>query len=339
MKFKDLRDKLFFEREDIIINKKVTVRGQEILFLGFIKGDKCNRLYALCKNHCIGDEYEEGLITNRQDKINSVKASRINSSIFLKEMMIQNQKVTFKSFSGSSLEYYDNLDTEDLKHLIKNGAISEEWDDIDITNIFITCYEQADGEDFPQIDANEKITITLKIDEDSEEILIEHPITVTLGDYPLNTRIDYVDEYNNKDFFYINEVGRYDLWEDTLKNLDNIMNDIEEDEREQFKEEHLTSTEYLCPKGMDLLTISYETKDGSQLRFLSKKHLESMIEYNSHGVAMLIGIDDEDKYGKNNYLKSVDFLDPIERDFNGNIEVELFSKQIKIPGEIVSFEI
>ncbi|MGL4913969.1 MAG: hypothetical protein ACRC3Y_16225, partial [Romboutsia sp.] len=95
MKFKELREKICLEREEIIINKKVTIHGKEILLLSLIKDKDSNKLWTIYKNEYKSndsnellpkldsteeieeseykEEYEEITLTNREERVNSIK--------------------------------------------------------------------------------------------------------------------------------------------------------------------------------------------------------------------------------------------------------------------------
>lgn len=47
----------------------------------------------------------------------------------------------------------------------------------------------------------------------------------------------------------------------------------------------------------------------------------------------------DNEIGINGYKKWLDYLEPIEKDANDEVEIELFSKYIKIPSETIILEL
>ena len=82
--------------------------------------------------------------------------------------------------------------------------------------------------------------------------------------------------------------------------------------------------------------MSYETEDGTQLNFLTKEYLESVSYVSSNSYMFLAGDNEE---GVNGYAKYLEYLKPVEKDFNEEIEIELFSKYVKIPKQTIRLEI
>ena len=192
MKFKELRDLLFLEKEEIIINKKINVQGKEMLLLSLMKGLKCNKLWAIYINelNCT-DEFEEVTLTNREERVRTIEQKNIYGNIHFTQMTIQNQKITFQSSSTNGIDCLNNEEMIILQHFMKKGMISNEYDELPLENITLVCYEQTEGEDFPEINKNEKVVITLEIYEELEEVLIQHPFKVSIGKSNENTKIYY----------------------------------------------------------------------------------------------------------------------------------------------------
>lgn len=346
MNFKEFKSKLLLEIDEIVINKKVTIQGQELLFLSFIKGQTENTLFALYNGNkeinedneqylSGNDEIEEYVLTtNREDMINSIESSNQSANIFLKEMTIQNQVVTFESSSTGSIEYYDADDILILKHYIENQMIPHEFDHVHLENIILIRFKQNSEEDFPKISTNEEIIVTLEADERSREILIQQPFKSSIGIFEKNNKINYINSENNeKEYFYLDELSKYDLWDDIHRNLNDTLENIEESQREEFKNEYISCSEEQCPRGMDLLTVYYETIDNSHLNIFTKKYLESEVANSSSGLIMCSKSNEQ---GINGNTTSIDYLGPVEKDFNDIVEMEVFSKVINIPSERIT---
>lgn len=364
MKFEQLKKTLFLNKKEIILNKKVTVQEKELILLSFIEGEESNKLYALYKgnkeikeeyflpdtfqyediNDSISEEnydendYEYKENTNEEELINNIESSKEDINIFFKEMIVQGKKITFQSACSNSLEYTDTEEMIIIQHYINLGIISEEWDEVHIENMILAKFEQSEEEDFPIIEDERTISITLIADEQSREVLINHTFSVNIGKYDKDTKIYYINEENKEEFFYLDEIDRYDIWKDIYENLDKNIQHLCEGERKEFKEEYIRCSEEECPRDMDLLTIKYETEDNTQLSFFTKNYLEDDVyDYSSSSTIMLMSFDVEK--GINGYEKYTENLKPIEKDDNSSIEIVLFSKHVNIPSEILTFEI
>lgn len=342
MKFNEFKKSVLLDnKEEIILNKKVILQGKELLLLSFIKGEESNNLYALYKGNkeiiecteddMIDEEYEDISITNKEEMINNIKSSKENLNIFIKEMKIQDKLITFQSATCGQIESCNSEDVILIKHYIDLGIINEEWNEIHLENMIISKFEQSEEEYFPIIDYNKSLKVTLVADEQQEEELINYPFKIKIGKLEGNTKI----YYNNKEFFYLDEVSTYDMWKDIYENLDEMLTNIEESEREEFKNQYLMCAMEECPKNEELLTLIYETKDDTQLRFLTKKYLQQVVEYSSTCSTMIAKL--EEVKGINGYITKTDILEPISKNFIEEIDIELFSKYITIPSDACTF--
>lgn len=339
--FKEYKENIYLKNiEEIVINKKVNIRGNEVLILSFIKdNNSSNKLWTVEKKieeH--NDKYcNIDVLTNREEERIRIERSSQHKHIHISQMKIQDKEVNFMSSQGATIEYAYGDQINIIKHFIDNDLLTEEWNDIDIRDIVFGIYEQSEDEEFPVISYDEKINITLKIEEDTKEVLIEKPLIVTIGKAEKGTKIQYKDYNGIEDAFYLEEIIKYDLHKDTIEKIEANINNIEEEYREEYRINMMEGIDNICPKNMDIVSIYYETEDNTQLRFYTKKHLENAPVY-STSCAGMFWIADENK-GINGYSKYVDMLCPVEKDFDGEIEIELFSKYEKIPMEIINFEI
>lgn len=339
MIFKELKEKIILEENEIVINKKINIEGKEVLLLSFIKDSDSNKLWTMHISNGKEEDEQRTFNTNRDELINNIKRRVESELIEISEMIIQGQVVIFQSSYSSSIKHLTGMQMIMIQHFIKTGMITDEWDNINVNDIIITIYEQLKEESFPEIQKNEKIEITLKIDEKIKEVLVQYPFIIKLGKLNKNTKINYLEEeFKKEGFFYLNEIEKYDIWKDTLEKIENNINCIEESERDNFKNNTIESLEKNCPKNMDLLTISYETEDDSQLNFFTKEYLEKEPIYNEEMSMLFLSCGNET--GINGYSKRMECLKTIEKDFLGELEleIELFSKYVKIPEKIVRLD-
>ncbi|MGL5694442.1 MAG: hypothetical protein ACRCXA_10210, partial [Peptostreptococcaceae bacterium] len=333
---------------EIIINKKLNIRGNEVFILSLTKDDEYNKLWVIQRNKqnennnseienflplVNGEEvefnYYEEEITNRENLINDINNSNNTYNILIKEIEIQGKKITFESSSSSSVECCELETMLMFNYFIKKGMVPSEWDELDIGDMTISTYLQSLEEDFPKINSNEKVGVNLVIEEEYKEVLIQHTFTIEVKKYEKDTKIEYIqDGYDEKQFFYLNEVEKYDIWKELASKLELNSENIEED---------IYSLECECPKEMDLLAISYENKENEQLRFITKEYLNSPVysEGDSIGAFFLFG----NKIGQNGCDEKLEYVKAVEKDFNERLEIELFSKYVKVPSETIYFEI
>lgn len=364
MNLKECREQLYTIEEEIIINKKVIIRGTEVTLLAFTKGNLGNRLWILYKidskkddlellemeeEEYLGDfvedydyindnDFEDNVFedkTNREDLIEHIKESENIVHIQISQMEIQNQVINFESSSAGPVEYFNNFEYIILNYFINKGLISSEWDEVDLRDMVIGVYEQKEEESFPNIKKEEDLDISLIISEEMKEVLLQHPFKVSLKKYKQNEKITYINEEKQEEYFYINEVFKDDIWKNTLEELNSNLEKIELDliEKEEIIKNYTESLEAICPKNMDMLTIAYENENNIQLRFLTKEYLEAVPEYSSSSTTFIMSYGDEK--GINGYNKWADHLSPVEKDFNCEIEIELFSKYMKIKEETI----
>ena len=104
--------------------------------------------------------------------------------------------------------------------------------------------------------------------------------------------------------------------------------------REDIHKRHIEALESICPRNKNLAVIKYETTDNVQLNFMMKDYLDS--EPIRHNSATAIGfISSSKEVGINGNKVRECVLQPIDKDFSGELEMELFSRYIEIPKEII----
>ncbi|MGL6106419.1 hypothetical protein [Romboutsia sp.] len=335
MLFREFKDKKSFKDiQEIEINKKINVRGREILILSLIKYNGVSRLWTLCKNTTDKNQipyFEHN--TNRETFIQHIVHNQYPVNI--RNMVIQNKVINFESSQSTPLEYACAKDLHIIDYFIDNGSITEEWDNINIEDMIFTSYEQNEDEEFVNLDYNEKIEITFEITEEIIEKLIQHPINTRINIFEKDTKIHYQDYDKSENFFYLNEVEKYDVWKRTIEEIETNIENIDEEYRCMYKEDILNAIENICPKDMYYVNIYYENRENEQLRFLSKEYLDQKPDYGSSTSAIFWSCDN--KKSINGYTQYTEGLQPVEKDFDGNLEIELFSKYTKIPKETISF--
>ena len=336
MRLIDLKKLMLLPDKEYIINKMVNIQGQEILILSFTVEKDENCLWTISESkEFIRDNLNEEEVyrhefeSNRERLINSIEMDRRDRNMFIKEMVIQDKVLKFTSSSSSHVSYNNPDGMMKLQHFVEMGLISEEWDEVRLENMVITNYRQMEGENTPLIEMNKELNISLVFDQRFKEIPIHHPFKLQFGKQNMGTKIEYYDEEMEENkYFFINEIYSFDPYEEIVNNMENIG---DPEMRKNILDNFIESLEGTCPRDKNLAVIKYETPDDIGLSFNMKEYLdeEPIISSSASGFIWSSG---EDELGVNGYKVRECVLQPIDKNFEGEIELELTSRFLEIPG-------
>lgn len=342
MLLKHLKQQMLLPVEEYIINKTVNIRGTEVLLLSFTVEKEKKSLWLLYENVNLNDdscdeEYSEDfyaereeLTTNREEFLHHIMERQRQINFSIKEMEIQGNIISFGSSSCSPIHDNNIEGKMHLQHFAEKGLISEEWDDKRLENLIIARYDQMEDEEFPGIDESRELSLVLRVDREIREATIQHPFAVKFGKQDVGTKVAYYDETLGKEsYFFIDEIYSYDPYEDIIEKSKQIEDPVE---RENMIQHITKALETVCPKGKKLAVIKYETEDETQLRFVMKDYLEAKPVRSCSAIGFICK---NDEIGINGYKLKECVMQSIDRDFNGELEIELFSKYIVIPEETV----
>jgi len=261
-------------------------------------------------------------------------------NIHISEITIQNQKMTFSSSSASPMYTTNYEGYMQLQHFIENGLDITSWNEVDLSNIVIGAYVQDENEEFPLIDLSKELDITLKINKAFKQVLINQlidPIKLEFGEMEKDNKFYFYDDIAKKNrIFYINEIKHHDIWEEVNNKFkDEWAKALPKEQLENMKENFINSLDRVCPKGMDLALLQYETEDNIQLDFYSKEYLDKKLVYNDSASAMGVLFGPDEEFGKNGFKNRICMIKPVEKDFNGSLEIELLSWYKEIGEEII----
>lgn len=340
MILKDLKQQMLIPREEYIINKRVNIQGVDVLLLSFTIEDDKNCLWTIQKQEeFISDRFsnedEEPFKSNRDKLLHNLETSNINRNLNIKEIEIQNNTISFGSSTGGGIYDMNIGAMMKLQHFVGKGLISEEWDDIELENLYISQYKQREDEKAPIIDMSKDLDITLHISSNTVEIPIQHPFKVEFGKQDVGTRVMYYDEELGKEsYFFINEVYSFDVYEDLEDKFKNI-EDL--NMRKEALSNITEALEKIYPRDKNLAVIKYETIDDVQLKFNMKDYLDAkpIVHNSATSVGLIFGSKDGE-LGANGYKIRECILQAIDKDFNGELEIELFSRFLQIPEETIN---
>lgn len=339
MLLRDLKQNILLPEKEIFINKVIRVRGIDIHLISITSQKHKNVIWIMYQlssyvNEGINSEERTEYISNRDEMVNIIIKEIHSPNIHISEIMIQNQKMTFAS---SSMYYMNYEGYMKLQHFIENGMDTKNWNEVDLANIVIVAYEQKESEKFPTINLSNKLDITLKVSKVFKQVLINQPMTLEFGEIGKGKKFYFCDSIEKKNrVFYIDKMNHYDIWEEVNHNLeDQLIQVLPKEQFMQMKEQYLLGLEKTCPEGMNLAMLDYETEDGVQLNFYSKEYLDERPAPKTSSASTMFFKSDRE-LGSNGFKSRVCMIKPVEKDFNGSIDVELFSLFMEIPEEILT---
>lgn len=341
MLLKDLKKNMILPKKEILINKIVKLRGKEIHIISITLEENRNVLWAIYElPYCFNEAKDKGEIpeyaSNRDEMINNISQELSSYYIHISEITIQKQKMTFSSSRSSYMYGMGHEGCMQLQHFIEIGMSTANWDEVDSGEMVIVAYVQNQNEDFPSIDLSAELDITLKVDREFKQVLINQPMCIEFGEMKKGNRFCFYDSFKKRNrFFYIDKVGHYDIWEESNHIFESEWaKSLSQEQIEQMKKEHIAHLEEICPQGMNLAILEYESEDDIELNFYSKEYLDKKPVHRTSALALAFFTTDKE-IGINGLKKRVSVINLIKKDFNGSIEVEVFSWFLEIPEEIV----
>lgn len=337
-----LKQKMLLPKKDIFINKTVEVRGTPVYLIAITWEEHRNVLWVMHQLPCHPEEDGEfrersEYTTNRDEMSRSIYKRMGSPSLYISEIVFQKQKMVFTS---SSSKYMNTMDYEgcmQLQHFMENGMDTTGWEEAAVERMVITAYEQEAKGEFPAIDLSREPDITVKVGRAFGEVLINQPLSLEFGEIEKGRRFHFQDAFENKNrIFYIDGLVRYDLWGETKKKFeDEQLKALPEEQARQIKEQYMASIEKICPEGMDLALLEYETEDGAQLNFYAREYLDEKPVHETSMISMMF-FSPEKEMGMNGFKSRMCMIKPVEKDFNGSIDIELFSWNMDLPEETIT---
>ncbi len=337
MTIKFLKELMLLPKEEYIINKRVNIRGLDVQLLSFTVEEDENRLWIMYEDKDLldidpDDEYWREFRTNREELLRRKEADRVNKYFHIKQMEIQGQTVSFDSSSYGPLHELNNKELMRLQHFTEKSLIPSDWEEVPLRSLVIGSYVQVKDEALPVIDDTKELSLKLHIDRSSKEILIQCPFSVKFGKQEAGKKVKYFDSSLGKEqYFFIDEIYSFDAYEDMIQKTERIE---DAETREDILKHHIEALESICPRNRNLAVIKYESMDNIQLNFMMKDYLDSEpIRRNSASSIGFISRAKEVGINGNKVRECV--LQPVDKDFNGELEIELFSRYVEIPEEII----
>lgn len=341
MFLRDLKKNMILPKEEIPINKIVKIKGIDVHLISITLEENRNVLWAMYQlpyylNGVIDTDEIAEYASNRDKTMNNIRNEMNSHYVHISEMTIQKQKMTFSSSSASYMYSMCCEGYMQLQHFIERGMSTINWDDVDLAKMVIVAYVQKQSEEFPSIDISAELNITLKVDRESKQVLINQPIHLQFGEMGKGNRFYFYDSLEKKNrIFYIDKISHYDIWEEVNHIFESEwVKSLSQEQIKQMKEENIAHLEEICPKGMNLAILEYEVEDDIHLNFYSKEYFDKKSVHNTSVLAIAFLTSDKE-IGINGFKRQISMIKPVKKDFNGSIDVELFSWFLEIPEEII----
>ncbi len=317
MKLSDIKKDIIVPKNQVIIDKKVIVDGKAFHALCAYEQNDCVEIIFLY----LDDEVEEknenikfADIKTKRDELLLVTNSARDLRIHIDKIYIDNKEIV-KNSSISGALFENHYDFFKLSYIMNLGVDLEYLEDSLLSNL-IVCTIKIEGKTLSYLDLDNAKTLKITRFPSYETLLgnIDFNITKDKKEYSFKDK----DNVEHKFKARLSEV---DIWGEIVPQIEKNQREAYEKFDEKEKELYHSSGDFtvgyekLCPKGMNLLCVAYESEE--QLNFYTKEHLNSEVEKNNQfGFSFGFSGDAGER---------ISYLDPVEKGKVESIEVELFS--------------
>ncbi len=334
MLLRDLKSQMLLPREEYIINQRAAIRGLDVALLSFtIEQDK-NGLWLI-----YSDEAElrpdvwgwPGFASRREKMLHHIDSRR--DHLHITAMEVGQHRIKFDSSTahpvfGQSMEAYMQL-----QHFAERSLLPQEWHELPVENLVIAHCQQVAGEPTPDMRQASQLPVVLNAAGSSREMAIQQPFVVRFGKQPVGTTVKYFDPLLGRgSYCFIDEIYAYDAYQQMIRSLGQI---TDAKMRKAVRKRMLRAMASHCPQDKYLAVIRYEAPENVQLRFYMQGYLEA--EPVSNNTSGVIGFRTRnDQTGVNGYPVRECVLQPVDKGFCGEMQLELFSRVQEIPSEVVT---
>lgn len=343
MRLGDLKEIMFLPKKEISINRTVEIRGVDVHLLSVTSEEHRNVLWAMYQlpYDMMNSEIDEvgcKYASNREELAANIRDRMKPHHIHIDELTIQNQKMNFSGSTAGPIQRNDYEGYMKLQHFVEKEMIAADWDSVNLNNLVIAKYEQADGGEFPTINQSADLEITIKLSPDFKQMLVNQQMTLELGEMEKGIKLYFYEPGENKErTYYINRIYSYDIWKEIDEKFEaERLKILPKEEVMEMKKSYCAHLEKICPRGMNLAMLEYETENGEQLEFYTKEYLDKEPTPKTSTESTIMLFKPDRKFGDNGFKCGVCMLKPIEKDFKGKIDVELFSFIMTLPEEVIT---
>ncbi len=325
---------MLLPRLEYVINQRANIRGLEVQVLSFTVGAKRNSLWIAyredVRRETAAANWEQPS-TNREELLRHIAAGAGSVDFQLTGMEIQGQRVSFGSSRSHRLNEMNSEGLMQLQHFAERDLLPAEWDDLDLESIVIAQFELLEGEDTPELSVAADSQAVLHVARTAREIAVQLPFRVPFGKREPGVRIAYPYPLSGEErYFFVDEVYAHDIYQDVFANSQPSTAAMPKRARRQL----MRALQNVCPPDKVLAAIKYETPDDVQLRFMLRGYLQQEPVRSNSGI-IFGSASDQNVRGENGHRLRECVLQPVDRGFGGELEIELFSLWVNVPAEVV----
>lgn len=337
MKLKDLKNKMILAKEEIELNKTLVIRGVKVHFMSIIRENNKNTIWAVYENkRNINDRemdmHELAERTNRDNLYDSIANQSGRVSIHIKNFTIQGQEFKVSSSSSSSVEFNNMESIMRLQHFSEAKLLPTFLDETNINDICMASFTQMEDGKLPVIDRSKEISMTAFVGSDHKSFLLNTPLSIGFDKNYAGSYTFYNPLRSTDSVYYLQPLELYDIWEEMrLKFEGEPFKGFTREQMNQMSENMYKGIEGICPKGMKLAVLKYETDDDISLDFRSKEYLDTKIIMNNTASAFAFLCSPDEKIGPNGLKNKVCHIKAVDENDTRDIDIELFSFAVTIP--------
>lgn len=335
MKLDDFKEYLFKPEQEYIINKTVEIQGRRAGLLALTQSGETMALWLL---YAYGEkrnlELKPKFSTNRERLRQSVRESVHHINPIIEKVAINGGEFQSKSSIGSFFNEGAIDSCCMLWHFMDRGVDLDGFKKEEIEHLQI---EELILDGF--YDFREPVKyMSLTVRDCPYGVLMEEPVVLSCGQpASANGPYSFLDKRGGNCLtYYVNALSHYDIWKAAGERFadEEIKKRFTDKQLQALKKDYYSQLAKTCPQGKDLAVIEYETDDNIQLDFYTREYLEARPE-DAQGSAILWHIKPDKEQGPHGLKNRISIIKTVEKDFQGNIEAEVFNQWRKIPGEIV----
>lgn len=341
MKLNDLRSLMLLADEEIVLNKSIVIKDTKVHFMSIRKVNGINTIWAVYEKKHTGDD---GIIhmhdieetSNRDTLYKLIDHNLETPHIHINKFMIQGEPFEVSSSSSSNIFINNMQSMIKLQHFLEADLLPSFLNDTKISDICIASYKQGKYDIFPAIDVNKEIEIKVKTACEHKTFLINKTHNVGFDKYSETVHTFYNPLNSKECTYYLQPLEICDIWNETkLMIEDDPFKDlsISDDQRSQMIQSLYQKLEHICPKGMKLAILKYETDDNISLNFRLKEYLDNKVQFKSSASAFLYSNDEE--IGPNGLKTKICHVKAIDENDLSSIVIELVAFTVTIPGQTI----
>lgn len=291
--------------EEFIIGRAFRKGELSGIFIGFTREDTVLKAWILLqgeeeplekkeeRERALNKKRSRGMLTKRDELMREEEGIKLMHS--LRAVVFGTER--FEISSGSGRRILENSWEEYLllSHFLKKIPSFGELENADLENMNLYELEfQGDYEKIPLEcfrENPEQTAIILENDSVYRKIFVEQDVTFPLGE-DIGMKLTFSNQDGTIQECYIENVYLKDIWAEEENRfqepeLKKYLEYMTMDEVLQLKADFFRNLEEVCPKGMYLPIVEYETKEEIVLDIYSKHYLNERVKENEGSASVL----------------------------------------------------